>query len=353
MKRNCSIIYLLTVVFILLPNNGCKEQAKVERKLKTVPTEAQGLMIGVSDPNKPAPKIEFDKVVLDFGKVGPGTKSTGELRFTNTGKGILKITEVEQCCGVVTTLEKNEYTPGETGVIKVIYSATTQIGLFKRQLVVSSNDNTNPSAELTIKAEIIPKIACKPNRLKLFLDEENAGCPELTVNSIDNQPFAITGIRSTADCITADYDPAIKATEFVLDLKVDMENIQKNPRGYIEFILTHPEGNIASVPFNVVPKYTLDPQMLIFFNAEQQKPILKTIKVLNNYTEDFEIASTTSKDNTIKVIKNSKVEKGYRLDIEITPPAKEDKIRFSDVFYINIKGGEKLAVTCTGYYARG
>ena len=351
MKQNYLILYLPIIALLLLQNIGCQENAKVEVKPDTIPIQAAEVI--VTGPNTPAPKITFDKVVIDFGKVGPETKSNNEFKITNTGEGILKITKVEQCCGVVTRLDKYEYAPGESGILKVTYNATAELGSFKGELFVKNNDNTNPNAKLTVKSEIVQKIACKPDRLKLFLNEKNAGCEKVIINSLDNKPFEIAGITSTADCISADFDPAVKATEFVLDLKVDSEILENNPKGSIKIFLTHPESKSANILYNVVPKYSVDPQALILFNAEPQKTIKRTIKVINNYTADFEIASTSSKDNTIKVISTRKVEDGYHLDIEITPQAKEGNMRFSDVLYINLKGGEELAMPCTGYYARG
>ena len=335
MKRNFFLFCLLIYSLMLSLHGGCQKGAQVQGQLK------------------PAPEIKFDKVVIDFGKVGPESKSIDEVKFTNTGDDVLKIINIKQCCGVATALEKVEYAPGEKGVLKVMYNATTQTGPFKGQVIVSSNHRTDPNTTLTIKADVESKITCKPDKLKLFLDEENAACPKLTITSLDDKPFSIMAIRSTADCITAEYDPSAKAAEFVLELIVDMEKIQKNRRGSIDFIFTHPEGKAGSVNFNVVSKYSLDPQMLLRYDAKENVPISTTIKVLTNYNKDFEIESTTSRDNTIQVIGNSKIENGYRLDIEITPPAKEGKIRFSDVLYINIKGGQKLSVTCTGYYVRG
>ncbi len=353
MRRYCFILYFLIVGFILFHQSGCQEQAKVEGDLKSsVSDEIEELTVSVPDSNKPAPKIKFDKVVLDFGEVGLGTKSTDEFKITNIGEGVLKITKVGQCCGVVATLEKDEYAPGESGVLKVIYNAPMRTGPQIRQLRISSNDTTNPIVRLSIKSKIVSKIACKPDKLKLFLDEENAGCDKLTIRSLDNQPFAITRIRSTADCITADFDPMVKATEFVIDLKVDMEKIQKNQKGSIDINLTHPEGNFASIRFDVLPKFTVRPPLLIVFNAEPQKPIIRKVWIFNNYNEDFEIESTSSKANTIKVINQSKVNNGYQFEVEITPPAQEGELRFTDVFNIDIKGGEKKAVTCNGYYVR-
>jgi len=352
MKRNNTVLSALTILTIALLNCGCQKQAKPEEPLKPAPADNEKMETLVFDPNQPSPKIKFEKVTLDFGKVGPGTKSQGEFKFTNAGDEVLKISKVGDCCGVVTKLEKNEYAPGESGILKTTYSAPVRTGPQMRQLVVHSNDKTNPGVRLTVKAEVVAKIACKPDKLKLLFDEENAGCGKLTVSSLDGRPFAITGIRSTGNCITAKFDPTVKATEFVLDLKVDMEKIEKNQKGSIDINLTHPEGKIANVRYDVVPKYTINPQILVFFNAEPKKPIMRKLWIFNNYEQDFEIESTSSKNNTIKVISKNKVNNGYQFEIEITPPEQKNERRFSDVFNIDIKGGEKKAIPCNGYYVR-
>jgi hypothetical protein len=352
MRRKCLILYPLIIALLLMPYSGCQKQTEMKAELKTEHTETKKPIMGAPDANGPSPKIKVDKVVLDFGKVGPGTKSTGKIKISNTGEGVLKISKVSNCCGLVTKLEKREYAPGESGTLNVIYNASGQTGKFLRNMVVHSNDATNPSVRLTIKADIVPKVVCKPKSLKLFLDEENAGCEKLTIKSLDDQPFAITSIKSTANCITADFDPTAKAAEFVLDLKVDMEKIQNNHKGGIDFTLTHPEGKSAYVRFNVIPKYTVKQPLVILFNCEPKKPIQRNIWIYNNYGEDFEIESAISQNNLIKVVNKSKVDNGYQLDLEITPPEKGNNIKFTDTLGITIKGDKRLKVACNGYYAR-
>jgi len=57
-------------------------------------------------------------------RIGQGTSNTCDFRFTNTGRGLLKIGNISRTCGcTVFKLDKKEYTPNETGVIKVIYTA--------------------------------------------------------------------------------------------------------------------------------------------------------------------------------------------------------------------------------------
>jgi len=328
---------------------GCQEQAKL-----TEPGETVEKIETVPKPGQPSPKIVFEKVVYDFGEVGPSAKHTGEFKFTNAGESLLKITKVGKCCGVVTKLDDMEYAPGESGVLKVEWNSGPRESVMTRKLVVNSNDPITPAANLTIKAKVLLQITWDPKRLMLFLDEDNAGCPKVTISSVDNSPFSITGFKSTADCITADYDLSAEATKFVLEPKVDIEKIEKSPKGRINITLSHPQGNAAVILFSVVPKYTVNPPLLIIFNAEPEKPIVRTISVLNNYKKDFEIELLSSENDvvTMKLLEQKKIRNGYQLEVEITPPVAEGKMRFTDLFSVSIKGGEKLPIRCNGYYKK-
>ena len=313
---------------------GCQQQAKISDNL--------------------VPEIKFEKTICDFGEVGPSTKNIGELKFTNVGEGLLEITKVGKCCGVVTRLDKMEYKPGETGVLKVEWNSGAGEMTFTRQVVVHSNDPNAPATTINIKAKVALQIDWEPKRLKLFLDEENAGCSNVTITSLDNQPFSITGFKSTADCITADYDPSVKATKYVLEPKVDSEKLLKSLKGLINISLDHPKGNGAIILYSVLPKYTINPPLLIIFNAEPNKPIVRKISVLNNYKKDFEIESVSSKNDIVamKLLEQKKLRNGYQLDVEIIPPADEGQPRFTDEFSLNIKGGESLSIRCNGYYSK-
>ena len=113
-------------------------------------------------------------------------------------------------------------------------------------------------------------------------------------------------------------------------------------------------GKNATVLYSVLPKYTVNPPLLIIFNAEPEKPIVRTISVLNNYGKDFEIESLSSENNvvTMKLQEQRKIRNGYQLEVEITPPAGEGKTRFTGLFSLSIKGGEKLPIRCNGYYKK-
>ncbi len=353
MKRKCSL-FTFIIGGSLLVFAGCQQKTQSAKQSLT-PSEPP--MVEIKTPpetGEHSPKIKFEKELLDFGEVGPNTKKTGEIKFSNVGDAPLKILKVPSCCGVHATLDKMEYAPGESGAIKVEWTSGMRPSVFTRTMVVHSNDKTNPAVTLTVRAEIVQRVVCTPERLKLVFDEKNSGCPEITIHSLNNEPFSIVGFQSTADCITADFDPSVEATKFVLQPKVNAEKLQKNLKGRINITLTHPEGNTLTILFDVLPRYTLSPPLIIVFNAEPQTPTEKKISVLNNYGQDFEIESVSSKDGTIgvKVLDKTKITKGYQLDLEITPPAAGDGIKFSDRFTISLKDGQTLSIPCNGYFTK-
>ena len=354
MKRNC-LVLALVFSSVLLLQLGCQEQIKVAEK----PTIAPDAAVVVTPqktkaaprPKKSPPKIAFENVVHDFGQISPSTKLYGEFRFTNTGEELLKIKEVEKCCGVIAKLDKNEYAPGESGVLKVEYTSTRTTGLVKKNLYVNSNDKATPRIALTIKGNIIQKVIWQPKSLKLLLSEENAGCSEIILNSVDNQPFSITAFKSTLDCITADVDPSVEATKFILKPKVDMDKLRKTMRGNVYVSVSHPDCDGAAIGFDVLSRFEIKPPLLIVFYLDSQKSIKRYVWILNNYRENFEIESTSSKEGFIKVVSQKKIRTSYQLGLEITPPAVKDKKKFMDEFFINIKDGEKLRIVCQGIYS--
>ena len=346
MKRKCLILALL-IGCVLFLQTGCQEQAKEA-------LTAQKKSEAAAESDKSSPRITFENVVYDFGEVGPNRKNTGEIKFTNTGEALLKITKVAECCGIVTKLDKMEYAPGESGTLKVAWNSGPRQSTMRRKLTIHSNDPITPQTILNLKAKVVLQVDWKPKSLRLFLDEENAGCPKITINSLDNQPFSILQFKSPADCVTADYDSSVEATKFILEPRVNIEAMPKNFKGRININLTHPEGKNATILFSVLPKYTVRPSMIILWDAEPEKPIVRKVDLLNNYRKDFEIESVSSKGNIIgiKVLEQRKITNGYQLDVELTPPAVENKTNFKDELFVNIKGGEKLAIRCNGRYSK-
>jgi hypothetical protein len=366
MKRNCLILTVLIVTSICFLQISCEKQAVAADESKpelTAPEPASSSAKAETAPAsvKGGPEITFEKVVHDFGNIEPGSKNVCEFKFTNTGDSLLKITEVSKSCGCTPyTLAKMEYEPNESGTLKVEYNASNQPTSVKKTLFVSSNDEAKPKIELVIKAEIVSKIDYQPKKLDLSLNKENAGCPAITIKSLDGQPFSIKGFKAIGqpkpieNVITADYNSPEKATEFVLQPKVDVEKLREVSGGRIEITLTHPGSNVISIPFEVLPRFKITPSSIIVYKADLEKLVTREVWILSNYDEDFEVESTSSQEGTIKVLSQEKIDNRYKFELEITPPAtgKGQKGFFTDTFFVNIKGGERLKIACRMFYIR-
>jgi len=321
-------------------------------------------------PDGPAPKIEFKTAVQDFGEIGPETSHTTKFEFKNVGNAPLKILHVRACCGSVTrgVKEGQEFAPGQGGALEVVYRTGNYPGPLTRTLSMDTNDPNQQIANLTIKANVVYRIEHSPSRVNLFPKKENAGCGPITLKSTDGKPFSIVGFRATANTMTADFDPNVKATEFVIKPIANVDRLTRNPKGQISINLNHPECSNVLIPYDVFPEFSVTPSQLTLFNLKANQPIQREIWIVSNYDEDFEIESVTSQKATMKVLESKKIpgtEKvagvpsgagrtgaRYQLRVEIMPPAVQgERSILTDVLEIKVKGGETLTVQCRGFYA--
>jgi hypothetical protein len=348
MKRSAFFLVIVVVCFAPFMYANATNQSAAETNVST-PKGA----------NVRGPAITFESTTHDFSNVNPASNLTCEFKFTNTGDSLLEITDVRATCGcTVPTLDKKEYAPGETGIIKVNFAPGVYTVPVTKQIHVVSNDAKEPELILTLKANVVKKVLIDPDPIMLSLKQPNAGCPDITLTSLDGKAFAITNFQSSPDCMRLDFDPNYQSTKFVLKPVINVEKLKKSPRGTINLTLSHPDCSEITALFDAPAMYKTDPPTLLLFNAEPPKPITRDkVWLLSNYNEDFQIESTSSKNGFIKVATSEKVGPGrYAFNLLITPPKLPNPSKatnfFTDTFVIKIKGGEQVEIACRGYYAK-
>lgn len=300
------------------------------------------------------PQITFEKDTCDLGEVGIDSKLTGEFKFTNTGNALLKIIRVQGCCGVsLKGVDPGEqYAPGQSGVLEFDYRALSIPNPeVKRLVYVETNDPDHKILSLTIKAAVVRRVDFKPEVLKLVLDKSNAGCPDLTLTSLDGRPFAVTGFEATANTMSVEFDPAVKATRFVLKPKVDMAKLEQSLRGRISINVTHPECNNVELVYETLPEFDISTSQIMMFNLKPGQAKEREFSIAGNYQDDFEIESVSSKKGTIRLLEKTKTGRGFKLRVEVIPPPhKRDEIVTSDTLEIKIKDGKTLTLQFRGFY---
>jgi len=365
-RLTLSVLTIFVTVCVLLLQAGCEEEAMQPRTLNpdwfkqqtwaAINQQApqQALQQAPQRMVTAGPGIAFEKVTHNFGDVGPGTNQLCEFRFTNTGNSVLKIGEITKVCGCTPfSLDKTEYAPGESGTLRVRYYAEPPYGNTKKQLFVHTNDRRNPKIALNIEARIAAKVDFKPQALRLSLKHQNAGCPQITISSLDNQPFSIRSFKSTANFITAAYNPSAVARSFVLQPIVDMAKLEQNLNGRIMIELTHPECKTVTIGVNTLARFNVAPRPIVVREAKAKSAVIKKVRIQNNYKDAFELESVHSKKRIVQIVGTQKLKDGYELELRITPPAQTGRASlFTDTVVVKIKGGRTLEIPFNGFYPR-
>ena len=350
MKLHKTALFAITLISILIVAAGCQE---VQKKVEPQPQPTVDTKIDV---DQPAPRIEVENLVHDFGVLGPGASDKCEFIFKNTGDAVLKISRIQSTCGcTVPKLAKNDYAPGESGVVKVTFKSPVRAGSTKKHLYIHSNDPETPKFQLTVKAKTEIKIDVTPDKLNPIINKENAGIGPITLKSKDGKPFAIKGFDSPKKTMTADFAPNVTGTEFVIQPKVDIEKLKKNLKGNITIKLSHPQCDQVNISYSTLPAFQVTKNgRLIIQNAEPEKTVRKEIWIKSNYDDNFEIESIISKNEFIKVLKQEKEGSTVMIEVEITSPKppKETTKYFTDNLTIKIKGEEEMTVRCIGWYPK-
>lgn len=108
-----------------------------------------------TEPGVTRPLIVFNEETHNFGKVKEGPRLEFIFKFTNKGKGTLKISGVTSRCGCIAAEpDKKDYQPGESGEIKVLFNTQGRSGNQEKEIKVTTNDPANLTKTLKIISEI-------------------------------------------------------------------------------------------------------------------------------------------------------------------------------------------------------
>jgi len=131
------------------------ESKEAEKPLRVVATIEEYFPPMTAEQRAQAPKLTFEETSHDFGDVKKNGVVNTEFAFTNTGKESLNIRALKPNCGcTIIKMEKYDFAPGESGKIEVQFDATGRKGNQQKSIVIFSNDPSEPTQRLIIKARV-------------------------------------------------------------------------------------------------------------------------------------------------------------------------------------------------------
>jgi hypothetical protein len=155
------------------------------------PTEPQVQPQAPVDPEH-APRLTFETMEHDWGRITDEGEAEAQFRFTNTGKGVLHFTTpFRASCGCTAgnpRSDKNpefdqvDFAPGESGFIKVAVKLQGKHGDMNQQVTVVSNDPVAPEQILKVHGFVRQIISIDPPLLSF--GEVLTGTPSTQVVKI-------------------------------------------------------------------------------------------------------------------------------------------------------------------------
>lgn len=144
-------LYQIVIVFVIWGCISCSNQNKKEfdSKIVNIPVSADG-----KEKDVRMPKLEFEQIHHDFGKLIQGEKVSFTYKFKNTGNAMLVISSVIPGCNcTVAQFTQTPVASGESGSVTINFNSETKKGLVNSTIIVQAN--TYPTeTRLTFSANV-------------------------------------------------------------------------------------------------------------------------------------------------------------------------------------------------------
>jgi len=184
-----------------------------------------------------APKLQFERMIYDFGKVSQIESVSGVFKFKNTGDAQLKLEAPKPSCGcTVAALKPDTLAPGESGELAFTLSLGHFRANMEKHISVTSNDPLSPVLLLTIKVDYTPLYEITPPTIAVNLafgvneTEQIAGLART-----DGKPLRLLKLEASAPWITAKAEPAAKEDVAAARIKIVIQR-GGPPRRFNEYI---------------------------------------------------------------------------------------------------------------------
>jgi hypothetical protein len=290
-----------------------------------------------------APKIEFDKMVYDFGSTSLVQSLAGTFTFSNKGDGPLELKQPTTSCGcTVAKLKSDKLAPGETGELSFTLSvAGMSRGRAEKHITVQSNDPQSPAVNLTVKAEIMPVFDYNPQAVMLG-DMHKGETTNVTiqVKRIDGKPLNLTKVEPMSNAGVV--RPKLVAAEGTNDsAQIEVEVMAEGtPRRFNESVKVfgdNPNQPVFNIPVSgrFVGDLSVNPEAVFWGIADPERwpgprpetMTTRKVTVVASHAEkpiELKNASSTLSDLTVSIV-TVETGKTYEVVAVLAQPPKESK----------------------------
>jgi hypothetical protein len=218
------------------------------RGTTTTPTTDAGGSPAARPPEPPsdgrAPKAVVDVSEHDFGTCDPMEQGSHTFLVRNEGDAPLEIKKGPASCKcTLVDFPARAILPGETGRVRVSWTATTKYLLFNQQAAVLTNDPEHPSLAFRIKGEVRAHLLAEPEEIVFSnLSPGEVQTRSLTLFSQAWNAFEIRKIKASSTTFTWKVKPA--PADVLAEVKahsgyvVEVTSPREQPTGHFQETLS-------------------------------------------------------------------------------------------------------------------
>ncbi len=157
-----------------------------------------------------SPRIQFDKVVYDFGQTSMVQSLTGTFTFQNVGDGVLEVRRPSSSCGcTVAAVKPDKVEQNQKGELVFTLNVTgMNRGKVEKQITVPTNDAHTPAVQLTVKTELVSSYDVAPAEVG-FGDLRVGAATKIPVivKRVDGKPLQIASAKSSSEMVQTRVEP--------------------------------------------------------------------------------------------------------------------------------------------------
>jgi len=160
--------------------------------------------------------VVFEPGAIRFESIDQGQTAEQQVRVTYAGRSDWKVTDVRGASDDVEVelTEKQRFQGRVAYDLLVRMKDTAPAGYFNEQLVLVTNDGSNPRIPLRVEGRVVPQISVAPEALR-FGDVVQGAAVPMKVLVRGKKPFKITGVESPSGAFDFKTDDASSARHVV------------------------------------------------------------------------------------------------------------------------------------------
>ena len=289
------------------------------------------LIVGATVAQAAGPKMVVAEKVKDMGTVAQGAVVDITFAITNEGTEPLQIKAVRPTCGCTVADYDKEVPAGGTGAVKAKLDTKDFSGPISKSILIMTNDPTEPTLSVVIKANVQPVVEVLPRPLIRFhaVQREQMTEKVVVVASDATRPFKVTKVESDVPFLTTAVRK-LAGNELVADKPGDQYEVAVSlasdaPVGPVSGAVTvttdSPKAEKVTVKvYGVVRALVhVTPTQVEFGGVEAKARPGRNLIVVNNRTDGAAVKVTGAVvDDPAFEASVSTIEEGRRYQVAVT-----------------------------------